>query len=116
MDDIYTLTAKATDKAGNETKSSITFSVNRDGSTYELGSGTKALVDKKYTNKPQDLEITEINVDDLTTIEITYSLDGKIVTLKEGEDYTITKSGEEDSGRNICTGSKLPVLKRKEIM
>lgn len=95
MDDIYTLTAKATDKAGNETKSSITFSVNRDGSTYELGSGTKALVDKKYTNKPQDLEITEINVDDLTTIEITYSLDGKIVTLKEGEDYTITKSGEE---------------------
>lgn len=95
MDDIYTLTAKATDKAGNETKSSITFSVNRDGSTYELGSGTKALVDKKYTNKPQDLEITEMNVDDLTTIEITYSLDGKIVTLKEGEDYTITKSGEE---------------------
>lgn len=95
MDDIYTLTAKATDKAGNETKSSITFSVNRDGSTYELGSSTKALVDKKYTNKPQDLEITEINVDDLTTIEITYSLDGKIVTLKEGEDYTITKSGEE---------------------
>lgn len=95
MDDIYTLTAKATDKAGNETKSSITFSANRDGSTYELGSGTKALVDKKYTNKPQDLEITEINVDDLTTIEITYSLDGKIVTLKEGEDYTITKSGEE---------------------
>ena len=95
MDDIYTLTAKATDKAGNETKSSITFSVNRAGSTYELGSGTKALVDKKYTNKPQDLEITEINVDDLTTIEITYSLDGKIVTLKEGEDYTITKSGEE---------------------
>lgn len=95
MDDIYTLTAKATDKAGNETKSSITFSVNRDGSTYELGSGTKALVDKKYTNKPQDLEITEINVDDLTTIEITYSLDGKIVTLKEGADYTITKSGEE---------------------
>ena len=95
MDDIYTLTAKATDKAGNETKSSITFSVNHDGSTYELGSGTKALVDKKYTNKPQDLEITEINVDDLTTIEITYSLDGKIVTLKEGEDYTITKSGEE---------------------
>ena len=75
MDDIYTLTAKVTDKAGNETTSSITFSVNRDGSTYEIGSSTKALIDKKYTNKPQDLEITEINVDDLTTIEITYSLD-----------------------------------------
>ncbi len=95
MDDIYTLTAKATDKAGNETISSITFSVNRDGSTYEISSSTKALIDKKYTNKPQDLEITEINVDDLTTIEITYSLDGKVVTLKEGEDYTITKSGED---------------------
>lgn len=95
MDDIYTLTAKVTDKAGNETTSSITFSVNRDGSTYEIGSSTKALIDKKYTNKPQDLEITEINVDDLTTIEITYSLDGKVVTLKEGEDYTITKSGED---------------------
>lgn len=34
-------------------------------------------------------------MDDLTTIEITYSLDGKVVTLKEGEDYTITKSGED---------------------
>lgn len=102
MDDIYTLTAKVTDKAGNETTSSITFSVNRDGSTYEIGSSTKALIDKKYTNKPQDLEITEINVDDLTTIEITYSLDGKVVTLKEGEDYTITKSGEDGPVEEIC--------------
>ena len=114
MDDIYTLTAKVTDKAGNETTSSITFSVNRDGSTYEIGRKEEFkkdiekqntvtyasavevnVIDKKYTNKPQDLEITEINVDDLTTIEITYSLDGKVVTLKEGEDYTITKSGED---------------------
>ena len=95
MDDIYTLNAKSVDKAGNETSSSITFSVNRDGSTYELSKSTKALVEKKYINQPQNLEITEINVDDLTAIEITYSLDGKVVTLKEGTDYTSEKSGKE---------------------
>ena len=95
MDDIYTLTAKSVDKAGNETVSMIQFSVNRDGSTYEIGDKTKKLLEKVYTSVPEDIELTEINPNELKTIEISYSLDGKVVKLQEGTDYTVTRSGDE---------------------
>ena len=93
MDDIYTLTAKVVDMAGNETTETITFSVNREGSTYQLSSDTQKLLDDKFTNNPPDLVIKEINVDTLEFIEITYSKDGQVVTLKEGEDYTVAEAG-----------------------
>lgn len=95
MDDIYTLTAEAVDKAGNETTKSITFSVNRDGSTYIINSSTKELLQKGYTNSPKDIVIQEINVDTLKFIELTYSKDGKVVKLVEGKDYTVEVSQTE---------------------
>ena len=95
MDDIYTLTAKSADKAGNETVTTIQFSVNHDGSTYEISEKTKKLLEKVYTSVPEDIELTEINPNELKTIEISYSLDGKVVKLKEGTDYTVSRSGEE---------------------
>lgn len=93
MDDIYTLTAKSVDRAGNTTEESITFSVNRDGSTYIISDATQKLLDKGITNTPQDIVITEINVDTLELVKITYSKDGKIITLNEGTDYTVSVSG-----------------------
>ncbi len=95
MDDIYTLTAKTTDKAGNETSKSITFSVNRNGSTYEIDSATQEMLKSGFTNNPKDIIIKEINVDTLEFIEITYSKDGKVVKLKEGTDYTVKSEGGE---------------------
>ena len=41
MDDLYTLTAKSVDKAGNETEKSVLFSVNRYGSVYVLDDATR---------------------------------------------------------------------------
>lgn len=93
MDDIYTLTAKAVDKAGNETSRSITFSVNRHGSTYAMSDETKALLEKGFTNKETDIVIEETNVDTLEFIELSYSKDGTIVKLTEGEDYTVEADG-----------------------
>lgn len=93
MDDIYTLTARLTDQAGNETTRSITFSVNRDGSTYELSDYTQNLIETRFANSPQDIVIRETNVDTLEFIEITYSKDGQVVTLKEGVDYTVEEEG-----------------------
>lgn len=93
MDDIYTLTAKVVDMAGNETTEIITFSVNRNGSTYQFGSETQKLLKSKFTNSPPDLVIKEVNVDRLEFIEITYSKDGQVVTLKAGEDYAVTEAG-----------------------
>lgn len=93
MDDIYTLTAKLVDQAGNETTRSITFSVNRDGSTYKLNDYTAQLVQSGFTNSPKDIVIQEVNVDTLEFIEITYTKDGEVVTLKEGVDYTVEEEG-----------------------
>src|SRR5699024_7166407 len=93
MDDIYTLTAKLVDQAGNETTRSITFSVNRDGSTYKLNDYTAQVVQCGFTNSPKDIVIQEVNVDTLEFIEITYTKDGEVVTLKEGVDYTVEEEG-----------------------
>lgn len=95
MDDIYTLVAKSVDKAGNETTQSITFSVNRDGSAYNINQSTKDLIEKGFTNNPQDIVIEEVNVDTLEFIEISYSKDGKIVKLTEGKDYKVEAEGGE---------------------
>ncbi|WP_418463148.1 Ig-like domain-containing protein [Frisingicoccus sp.] len=95
MDDIYTLTAEAVDMAGNETSKSITFSVNRDGSTYKINESTKELLEKGYTNSPKDIVIQEINVDTLKFVELTYSKNGKVVKLTEGKDYTVEVSQTE---------------------
>lgn len=100
MDDIYTLTAKVVDMAGNETTEIITFSVNRNGSTYQFGSDTQKLLKSKFTSSPPDLVIKEINADTLEFIEITYSKDGQVVTLKEGEDYTVTEAGGNGQWKN----------------
>lgn len=97
MDDIYTLSAKSVDKAGNETSKTITFSVNRDGSTYEIDKNTLKIMEDQngFTNNPQDVVIQEINVDTLEFVEITISKDGTVKTLKEGSDFEVVRSGNE---------------------
>ncbi len=97
MDDIYTLTAETTDKAGNTYSVSRVFSVNRDGSTYQYDKETTDLLDGGFTNAPKDLVISEINVNILKAREITVSKNGTIVTLKEGQDYKVEVSGSDTS-------------------
>ncbi len=94
-DDLYTLTASASDLAGNVFEDSVTFSVNRFGSVYILSEATQKLIDDYYSNEERDLMVEEINVDTLEFQEITYSKDGDIVTLEEGADFTVQESGNE---------------------
>lgn len=91
-DDVYTATGSVSDLAGNETEVTVVFSVNRFGSTYLFGEDTQDLLDKYYTNNPQALHVTEINVDSLTQNRVTTSLNGELTTLQEGSDYTVTES------------------------
>lgn len=95
MDDLYTLEAVITDKAGNSTEGSILFSVNRFGSVYIFSEDTQAVLDRFYTNQGPELTITEINVDTLEHQEISYSCDGNVVVLNQGTDYTVQESGSE---------------------
>lgn len=96
-DDIYTLTASVFDAAGNRARQQIEFSVNRNGSAYIFDEATARLITDIYTNDPPDLVIKEINTDTLLFREITCSKDGRIIRLKEDEDYTV--KAEEAPGQ-----------------
>ena len=113
-DDLYRLTAGATDLAGNTSETKISFSVNRFGSVYVLDEETEKLAGKSgtyYTNVEKDLIITETNVDTLEFIEIICSLNGKLRTLVEGKDYIVQESGAELSWKQY----RYQILKRNFI-
>ena len=94
VDDIYTLTTTIVDKAGKETKESITFSVNRFGSVYALDDTLKS-IKSKYIKNETDVIITETNVDSIAsdTTKIKVTKNGTPSDLIEGTDYTIVKAG-----------------------
>lgn len=102
VDDIYTLTAKLTDMAGNETEATITFSVNRFGSVYNLTSLEDIL--NKYLQTEKDIVFTEINVDSLERegIKIKLTKNGTPSDLVEGTDYTVEVTGG-DGEWNVYT-------------
>ncbi|MGN9013050.1 Ig-like domain-containing protein [Oliverpabstia intestinalis] len=97
MDDIYTLTAETTDKAGNQYSTSKIFSVNRDGSTYLYDDYTEELIKNGYTNDPKNLVVSEINVDTLTFQELTVSENGTQKTLEQNKDFEVSESGSDVS-------------------
>lgn len=99
-DDLYELTVRAYDLAGNESFASVLFSVNRFGSVYTLDAKTELLAGERgsyYTNTEPDITVTETNADTLEFQEITCSLNGKLYTLKEGTDYFVHTSGTNES-------------------
>lgn len=93
VDDIYTLTVKLTDMAGNETQKTITFSVNRFGSIYDL-TKIKDII-SNYLQSEEDIIFTETNVDSLERKGVKLKLikNGTPIDLVEGTDYTIEVSG-----------------------
>ncbi|MBO5447963.1 MAG: hypothetical protein J5994_01420 [Ruminococcus sp.] len=92
IDDIYTLTAVTTDKAGNSSSQEIKFSVNRFGSTYELSDSANSM-NGSFVKDPTDITITEVNANKLNNVQITLFKNDKTIVLKEGTDYTVTEEG-----------------------
>ncbi len=109
-DGIYRITCTIVDKAGNafseETLEKadgskyveqragddllVTFSVNRDGSTFEIDKNTVDIVGQYYVqNVGNDVVIVEINADPLK--EYTVTLNGK--ELEKDKDYTAAEEG-----------------------
>ena len=93
VDDIYTLTVSLTDRAGNVTTQTITFSANRFGSTYDLTD--LADLSGEFVQTEEDVIFEEINVDALNhdTIRIVMTKNGTPVDLVEGTDYTVEVTG-----------------------
>lgn len=92
VDDIYTLSATVTDKAGNSVSKEITFSVNRFGSTYEFSEETKE-VNESYVQEAQDLVIVETNPTKLSGIKVTLFQNNETILLQEDKDYTLNVTG-----------------------
>jgi len=108
-DDVYTVTGSVSDLAGNVSEATLVFSINRFGSNYVIiDKTTQELLDAYYTNNPQDVQVTEINVTELSDQEVTNSLNGELpVTLEKDRDYTIKTSnpGWFQSDYNIIEGN-----------
>ncbi len=95
-DDIYTLSASVIDKAGNLTQQQIVFSVNRNGSTYDLEASTEK-INGSYIKETKDIIVYEINPDPLLTHKVTLYKNGKTVLLTEGTDYRVDVDGGSGS-------------------
>ncbi len=79
-DGIYTLRITMADKAGHNTDSSVTFTVNRFGSVYKYNDALVELINKVYTKSVgAALEITEYNADELLAGSL------KIIITRDGE-------------------------------
>ena len=83
-DEIYTLTVIATDMSGNQSELTYRFSLNRNGSVYDL-SQMSALVDKAYVRymNIEDLQIYEMNVNTVEEFNIIVTRNGKAVNSIE---------------------------------
>lgn len=91
-DDIYTLSASVLDKAGNSIDASVTFSVNRNGSTYEMSPETQSL-NGSYVTQVNDIIMYEVNPDELVKHTVTLFKNNKTITLIEGQDYEVSLTG-----------------------
>lgn len=104
-DDIYTLSAETTDKSGRPKKEELKFSVNRNGSTYEISRETMKMMESNngYTNSPVDVIVTEINVNSLSqdSVSVVVARDNNPVELKQDidggvNDYSITRGADDE--------------------
>lgn len=96
-DDVYQLQVKASDLAGNQAEQTMTFSINRFGSVYDLSEDTKKGLEKYYLKQAQPITFYETNIDYVGESEIFCRRDGSLVQLKRGQDYQVSMQGSSDS-------------------
>ena len=96
VEDVYTLTAKVRDKAGNESSQTVTFSVNRFGSNYQLSPDTAAFVGS-YAKRGQSVVVTETNVSGLASSSVSLAHNDSVRTLSAEADYAVAQEGGQES-------------------
>ena len=93
-DDVYTLKATVTDKAGNVESKNIKFSVNRFGSKYTF---LDADILGNYIREPKTVVINETNVDKLDTNK------ARVRVIRDGSEVKVSSNqiGIKETGGDI---------------
>ena len=81
----YTLTVKARDLAGNETVKTLSFSINRYGSSYGLGKGTKEALKTYYHRQPFSVRFKETNIDEVSSARVVIRRGSSLRELTPGD-------------------------------
>lgn len=92
-DDYYTFVIQSEDKAGNISKKSIHFTVNRYGSVYHLSSYAKS-INGTYVKDADKIVLEEINPDQLSDCNLKVVRDNDPIALKN-EDASIEKKHDK---------------------
>ena len=92
-DDYYTFVIQSEDKAGNISKKSIHFTVNRYGSVYHLSSYAKS-INGTYVKDADKIVLEEINTDQLSDCNLKVVRDNDPIALKN-EDASIEKKHDK---------------------
>ena len=112
-DGVYILTAKVTDLAGNDTTKTVTFSVNRFGSTYvAYDTATQKLLDVGYGKTAPTIKIQEINPNEIRNEKVVLSTGSESVTLKKGTDYTVEATTGKDCWNGALYSVKASVFEK----
>lgn len=93
FDDIYTLNVSLTDKSGQSSHKSLSFSVNRYGSTYDISEVQEMLGTYLLEEKP--VVVGEVNPDELTEYSVTLFKNNETLVLEEDTDYLVTFTGKD---------------------
>lgn len=108
-DNIYYLTVESVDMAGNEASLTYRFSLNRNGSAYDMSLVEQATLNTYYRSAAMtDLEIIEMNVDRIEKFSLYVSRNGILIPtelvenrgqLRDGEIcYQVKELGNEQTG------------------
>ncbi len=94
-DDYYSLYVFLSDKAGNESESEISFTINKNGSEFEVDDKNREILGL-YTKEVKDFCITEKNLSRVEASRILFALNARVIDLKEGTDYLIKETKDEE--------------------
>lgn len=94
-DDYYTLFIFLSDRAGNMSESEISFTINKNGSRFETDDKNREILGL-YTKEVKDFCITEKNLSRVDASRILFTLNARVIDLKEGKDYIIKETKDEE--------------------
>lgn len=98
-DGVYTLHVQGSDQAGNLSVQTLSFSVNRFGSAYSLGTGTAEELKEYFHKKPFPVSFTETNVDEVGNARILIRRDDKVAELRSGPGFHVTETQNKEGKR-----------------